>query len=226
MKNPLFAATFIILTAISCSKDDSAPPATGATSYMSLSAGSTRNYEFTNNNPTTAPSPYTITSTNRDTTISSRSYHVFTNSTTGGSEYYNISGNDYYRYQSLPAALGTTSVDNLYLKDNATVNTSWSQTYTVSVSGIPVTVNIINKIIEKGVNRTVNSINYNDVIHVKTDITASSILGPVTGLTTDIHSYYAPRVGLIQNTTVIDLDFMGFINHTNTQTILKTATIL
>lgn len=225
MKKPLSVATFIILTAISCNKEVTSP-APGATVYMSLSAGSTRNYEFTNNNPPTTPSPYTVTSTNRDTTVGTRSYHVFTNSSTGGSEYYNISGNDYYTYQSLPASLGTTSVENLYLKDNAAVNTTWNQTFNVTVSGFPITVNIINKIMEKGITKTVNSIAYNDVIHVKTDITASSVLGPVTGLTTDIHYYYAPSVGLIQNNTVLDLDFMGFMIHTNTQTILKTATIL
>lgn len=227
MKKALFATGFIILTAISCSKDDPAP-APGATVYMSLTAGSTRNYDVTSITPPGAPTNYTVTSTNRDTTIGSRSYHVFTNSSSGASEYYNISGNDYYTFQKLPAALGGSSIENLYLKDNAAVNATWTQTNTVTLTGVPfpVTVNIINKIVEKGLSKTVNSIAYTDVIHVKTDITASVIGTPVTGLTTDIHYYYAPRVGLIQNNSQIDLDFMGIVNHTNTQTILKTATIL
>ena len=225
MKKALFPALIIILTTISCSKDDPAP-GPSATVYMSLSANSTRNYEFTNNTPPTAPTQYTITSTSRDTLIGTRTYHVFTNSSTGANQYYNQTGNDYYTFQSLPAAVGSQSVENLYLKDNAAVNTTWTQTYTVTVSGIPVTVTTVNKIIEKNLSRTVNAVTYNDVIHVKTDISATSIVGPVTGLTTDIHTYYAPRVGEIENTTVIDLDFMGIVNHTNTRTVLKTATIL
>jgi hypothetical protein len=226
MKKALFAFSFLVLTAISCSKDDPAPSGDG-TVYMSLSAGSTRNYEFTNNNPPTPASPYTVTSTNRDTTINARSYHVFTNSA-GGFEYYYFSGSDYYSYQSLPAALGSASIENLYLKTNAAVNATWNQSTTVTIPQVPfpVTVNFANKIMEKGISRVVNGITYTDVIHVKTDLSASTIAGPVTGLTTDIHYYYAPRVGMIENTTVIDLDFMGFISHTNTKTILKSAIIL
>ncbi|MEJ7625404.1 MAG: hypothetical protein WKF35_00960 [Ferruginibacter sp.] len=225
MKN-LLLFTVLIISLYSCNKNDPGPGGGEATGYMSLSAGSTRNYEQINNNPPTAPAPYTTTSTTRDTTIGARTYHIFSNSATGGSEYYNQSGNDYYSFQKLPAALGGSSVENLYLKVNAEVNTSWSQAYNVTVSAIPVTVTIVNKIIEKGISKTVNAVAYNNVIHVKSDITASSIFGPVTGLTTDIHSYYAPKVGLIQNTTVVDLNFMGFISNTNTQTNIKTATIL
>jgi len=225
MKNAFFPGILILVTLLSCSKDDSTPPPGSATLYMSLTAGSTRNYEYINNNPPSAPSLYTLTSTTRDTTVNSRSYHVFTNSN-GPSEYYNNTGNDYYTFQNLPEALGGSSEENLYLKDNVAVNSTWNQTFDITISGIPLTVTIINKIIEKGVAKSVNSINYNDVIHVKTDVSASSVFGPVTGLTSDIHSYYAPKVGLIQNTTVIDLDFMGFISNTNTQTNLKSSTIL
>ncbi|MEO5985058.1 MAG: hypothetical protein ABIP80_06100 [Ferruginibacter sp.] len=224
MKILLIPVMLLLLVIFSCQKSTDNPPAS-STSYMSMSAGSTRNYEITNNNPPAPPAPYIITSTSRDTIVGTRTFHIFSNSTSG-SEYYNVSGNDYYSYQRLPAALGTTSVQNLYLKDNAPVNTSWAQSFNVSVSGIPLTVNITNKIIEKGVSRTVNNIIYNDVIHVKTDISANSLFGPITGLTTDIHTYYAPRVGEIENTSVIDLDFMGFINHTNTRSVLKSATIL
>lgn len=230
MKKSLFAAVLALATIISCSKNETVTPGPGtSTPYMSMAAGSTRTYEFTNNNPPTAPTSYTLTSTNRDTTVTSgsgsRVYHVFTNSSTGASEYYNQTGNDYYTYQSLPAAVGSTSVEDLYLKDNVAVNTSWTQTYNVTVSGVPVTVNVINKIIAKDLTRTVNSISYDSVIHVQTDFTASSILGPVTGLTTNIHTYYAPRVGQIENTTLIDLNFMGIVNHTDTRSILKTSSI-
>jgi len=149
MKNQLIPALLLIMVAFSCQKSNDPLPVS-TTSYLSFSAGSTRNYEITNNNPPAPPVQYTITSTSRDTLIGTRSYHIFTNST-GGSAYYHVSGSDYYSYQRLPAALGTSSVENLYLKDNAPVNTSWAQSFNISVSGIPLTVNITNKIIEKGV---------------------------------------------------------------------------
>ena len=229
MKKALFAAIIILATTLSCKKDNgNNPPGATATVYMSLSAGSTRNYELTNNNPPSAPTSYTVTSTTRDTAIGTRSYHIFSNSNSGGSEYYNISGNEYFSYQSLPAALGSATVENLYLKDNAAVNTTWNQTFPVTLTGVPfpVTVKILNTILEKGISRTVNNIVYTNVIHVKSDITASVLVTPVTGLTSNINYYYAPKVGLIENTTIIDLDFMGIVNHTNTRTILKSAIIL
>ncbi|HMK04242.1 MAG TPA: hypothetical protein VK489_08625, partial [Ferruginibacter sp.] len=127
MKKITFYCLSACILVLSCGKDDDPAPVTGET-YMKLTAGSTWNYEVINN---TTPSTtlYTLTSTNRDSTVTGRSYHVFTNSSTGGSEYYNITGNDYYTFQSLPAALGGSKAENLYLKDNVGVGTSWVQIY-------------------------------------------------------------------------------------------------
>jgi hypothetical protein len=219
MKKTTVAAIFIILAAFSCSKND---PVGGGTTYMNLTAGSSWNYEFINNNPPAPAAPYTVTSTSRDTVIGSRTYHVFSNST-GGAQYFNQSGNDYYSYQPLPAGMGN-AIENLYLKTDAAVNQTWMQNFTVNVQGIDVPVTVTNKIQEKGITRTVNNIAYTDVIHVSTSI--SSILIPGTALTTNIQSYYAPRVGLIENSTLIDLNYMGVTNNTNTQTNLKTAVML
>lgn len=222
MKKTLIFALIISSFTISCGKDDPAPAPAGGESYMSLSANSTRTYEFTNNTPPTPPTTYTITSTNRDTSINSKQYHIFS-STSGGFEYYNQTGSDYYDFQVLPTGLGD-AVENLYLKSGAAVNATWVQTFNLMVQGISVPVTITNKIVEKGITRTVNNISYSNVIHVSTSI--SSLLIPSSALTSDIHTYYAPRVGLIENTTIIDLNFMGVVNNTNTRTILKSATIL
>ncbi|MEO6582826.1 MAG: hypothetical protein ABIO05_00795 [Ferruginibacter sp.] len=226
MKISHYLSFLILLAGYSCSPDEP-PAAPGSTNYMSLTAGSTRTYTFTNITPPTATSNYTLTATNRDTAVAGRSYKVFTSSN-GASEYYAVAGNDYYVYQAIAPTFGNTSVEILYLKDNVAVNTTWAQTTTVNVPGVPfpVTLNLSNKIIEKGIGRTVNGISYSDVIHVKRDITASISGLPVTGLTTDMHYYYAPKVGLIENNVLLNLNFMGITNNTNTQTKLQSANIL
>src|SRR4051812_7055741 len=97
--------SFLILA---CKKNGGTVAAEG---YMNMTAGNTWNYDLVNNNPP-GTTPYTLTSTNRDTTINGKSYHIFTNSNGNISEYYNITGNDYYSWISLPAPL-STSVENL-----------------------------------------------------------------------------------------------------------------
>jgi hypothetical protein len=123
MKKTHLATLFLIITSVSCSDDnDNPPPVTPpATTYMNVKAGSTWNYEQINTTPAGPTTNYTLTSTNRDSTVEGNLFHVFTNSSNNASEYYRVSGNDYFTYQSLPAALGGAKVANLYLKTGAVV---------------------------------------------------------------------------------------------------------
>ena len=224
MKKIPFAALFLCFACFSCGKDDDPAPDPPTASYMNVKAGSTWNYEEINNTPPVATSLFTLTSTNRDSSITGNSYHVYTNSRSSASEYYRISGNDYYTFQSLPAALGGTKVETLYLKSSAAVGASWQQSYTISFGGISFPVNMANSIEEKGINKTVNGISYTDVIHVKTTLSVTGI--PSSALVTDIHSYYAPNYGLIENRSKIDLNYMGFVSSTDFTTRLKTSVLL
>ncbi len=225
MKKTHFSALFVVIMLFSaCQEDVPEPPVPPAASYMNTTAGSSWNYEQINNTPPAITAQYTLTSTNRDSTIDGKSFHVYTNSSTSASEYYRISGNDYYTYQSLPAALGGTKVENLYLKAGAAVGTSWAQTYPITFSGITFPVTVTNRIEERGLTKTVNSLTYNDVIHVKTDISVTGI--PASALTTDIHTYYAPNAGIIENTNKINLNYLGIVNNTDITTRLKTAVLL
>ena len=215
----------MFISVVSCSKgggDSSSPPAP-VDKYMSTTAGSTWSYENTDNVAVTT-SPYTLTSTSRDSIVNTKSYHVYINSSNNASEYYNISGGDYTSFQNLPAAVGGSKAENLYLKDNVSLNTSWSQSYNISISGVTVKVTLTNKIVETGVNLTINGTTYTKVIHVQTSITADGV--PPASLTSDIQSYYAPKVGLVQNTTKINLNYLTIVNNTDTKTILKSSVIL
>ena len=223
IKNLLFPA--FLLFVISCKKTESSntPP---PDIYLTTSAGSTWNYhEINSSSGTPVNSDYTLTSTSKDSLINAKSYHVYTNSA-AGNEYFYISGNDYYQFDSSLAALGVSIFERLYLKSDASVGNTWSQSLTVTIpmlgSSIPITVT--NKIIEKNISRTVNSTNYSGVIHVATSISSSAI--PAANLTTSIDSYYAKNYGLIENSTIINLNYLGFVENINVETKLVSATLL
>ncbi|MBL0356936.1 MAG: hypothetical protein IPP72_08595 [Chitinophagaceae bacterium] len=209
-KWPLGVVLILVSAAVSCKKSDPNPTPVPAVKFMSLTTGSTWNYKVTNN-PSTTPvtSNYTVTATDRDSVANSKTYKVFTNSG-GANEYYNITGSDYYTYRTLPANFGGNSIEVLYLKDNLAVNGTWSQTTPITVSGFPLTLTLNNKIAQKGISKTVNGIAYTDVTDVETTFSIAGIPGFVTyTLTTDIHYYYAPKFGQIENKTKIDFVVTG-----------------
>lgn len=207
----------ILLIFVSCKKSST----TTADKYMTLSAGSSWNYQQTNAG---TPTNYTLTSTTRDTVITGKNYHVFTNSN-GPNQYYNITGNDYYQFDSIKLAAAAQSIDRLYLKEDAIVNGNWSQTVSFVLAGVPlpggIPLTISNTVTEKGISRTVNAIAYTDVIHVQTALTSTLI--PAASLTSTINTYYARKYGLIENSTIITLNFMGFNNNVNTTTKLVSS---
>ena len=223
MKKTLFPVLAILILAISCKKSSSdAAPA--AIPYMAMSSGSTWNYELINN-LTVATTLYTLTSTNRDSTINGKAYHVYLNSSGSVNEYYNITGNDYYTFRNLGAAFNNTSIESVYLKDNSPVGTSWvGGTVNFSIPGIPlpVTVTFTNTIAEKGISKVVNGITYNDVIHVTTTVSVPGI--PAASITTDIQAYFARKYGAIQYKNKIS--FPGGGINIDQQTNLKTSVIL
>lgn len=213
MKKILYGCfLLLVFTSISCKKDKGNAPSNDK--FMSLTAGSTWQYKLTNN-PSTTPtvSNYTLTATSIDSMANGKTYRVFSNSS-GGNEYYNITGDDYYTFRNLPAALNIAPVELIYLKSNASVNDTWFKDVPVTVDiGLPIpvtiTIKLTQKIAQKGITRVVNGITYNNVIDVQTDLTASGIPVAYT-LTSNIHYYYAPKVGQIESYTKIDFSTTGF----------------
>lgn len=226
MKKLLFGGLFLSLMAISCSKDGDNEDTTPAENYLHTTPGSTWNYRTVDNANPGTPEDYTRTSTNKDTTINGKSYHVYTNSSTGESEYNGKVGNDYFIFQALPDELGGTNVENLYLKANAAVNGSWNQAYPIDVMGFSITATLTNRITEKGISRTVNGVVYNNVIHVKTDIAIGGLPPGTVTFTTDIHQYYAPGVGLIEAKNKIDVSVLGTTESTDMTTTLQSSNLL
>lgn len=220
MKKLIIPACILAFGLAACSKDDPAP---AADKYMTISTNSRWIYDVTTDPGTAGASTFqdTVTVSPTDTSINGRSYRIFTHSG-GGSDYYHISGSDYYRFQQASGGGLDLSIEELYLKDNAAVGANWSQTVNVPVTGVgtlPVT--LTNSILEKGGSKVVNGVTYNNVIAVKTDITVTGL--PPGTITSNIRSYYAPVVGLIQGDYQVSIPLAGV--DVNTQTLLKTADI-
>ncbi|MBC7934006.1 MAG: hypothetical protein H7Y86_01425 [Rhizobacter sp.] len=226
MKKIFFGVVLLSSLFVSCSKDGDEGATTPSETYLHTTAGSSWNYRTVDNNTPGTPEDYTRTSTNKDTTINGKTYHVYSNSNSGESEYNGKVGNDYFIFQALPDELGGSTEENLYLKAGAAVNASWTQPYSLDAGGFPVTANVINKIIEKGMTKTVNGVNYTNVIRVKTDISIAGLPPGIVTFTTDINQYYAPKVGLIEASTKITFDVMGTRDSTNETTTLQSATLL
>ena len=224
MKTKFLILALAVLLFSSCEKDDKDESTTETVTYINTNPGSSWTYHETNSSGITPlNTDYTLVSSSTDSSINGKSYHVY-NYSYGGSQYLNITGHDYFQYDSIPGGLNQV-FDRLYLKDNASVGTTWKQDLSVTVPGVPLPVpaTITNTITEKGISREVNGTTYTNVIHVSTTITSSLI--PASALTSAIDSYYAEKYGLIENTSVVSLNFFGTTKNVDVQTKLTSATL-
>lgn len=214
-----FLSVALIFSA--CKKNDSGSTITTTDVYVNTTAASSWSYQQTDLSGTNPPSNYTVTSSSNDTTINSRKYHVY-NYSYGGSEYLGVDGHDYYQYDSIPVS-GGINIERLYLEDNASVGTSWNQNFSLTIPGVPLPVplTVSNNIKERGISRTVNGTTYTNVIHVSTSLTSALI--PASSFSSSIDSYYAPKYGLIENTTVINLNYLGLVENINVKTQLMSS---
>ena len=216
---------FILIVAVlffsSCKKDDSSQNTPPNVSYANTTIGSSWTYHQTDLSGTNSSLDYTVTSGSNDTTINSRKYHVYQYSY-GGSEYLAVDGHNYYQYDSIPIT-GGINIERLYLKDDVSAGDTWKQDFSITIPGfpIPIPLTVQNTMAEKGISMTVNGKSYSNVIHVTTTLSASGV--PSSALSSAIDSYYAPDYGLIQNTTVIQLNYMGIVEDVNLKTELTSS---
>lgn len=190
--------------------------------YQPDTAGSEWNYTTTGTNGgASVNNSYKLTSTSRDSVANSKTYKVFTNSI-GPNEYYNKSGNDYYRITAFPGFGQFLEV--LYLKDNVTVGGSWQDTKNVTVSGIPVTVVSTFTIAEKGINHVVNAVTFKNVIKVNVTLVLTAFGTPVpVDPASSIQYFYANKIGMINNKVVFKIPLAAI--DVNTETKLGAYTI-
>ena len=114
----------------------------------------------------------------------SKNYKVFYTTVSGvtSRSYYTFKNGNYY----LLVPTSTTTFEELiYLKDSNSVGKKWS--LSINYNGSPVVHNY--EVIENGISKTINGLNFSNVVHVKLSI-------PVSGYVAN--SYYSPKVGLIK----------------------------
>lgn len=184
-----------IVLATGCKKDEVGP---ATVNFSPLSAGSTWTYEFKEN--TNSPETFTLTALSKDTSANNKSYKVLSVSNGTKNQYLAKSEANYYRLATFPA-VGIENVEELYLKENETVNGTWSFNTSFVYLGSTVTATLTYTIKEKNITRTVKGKGYNNVVHVRSDI---SIQG---GLIGGGDFYYADGVGLIENQILIQPPF-------------------
>lgn len=173
-----------------CKKDDSPVIPGISANYSPLTVGSNWTYSLTEG--TSAADTFTLTVTDKDTAINGRTYKVLSRSDGSENNYLARADSNYYRFSSFA---GIGSIEELYLKDNRPVNSTWTNTvsFTIPGSPFPLTADLTYTVTEKDINHVVSGKTYNDVIHVKVTI---SVLSQNFG---QGDFYYAKNIGLIEN---------------------------
>jgi hypothetical protein len=213
----LCLALYITLSSSNCNKKSSPEPTTDT--YQPTTAGSEWNYTTTGTTSSGAVNvSFKLTATNTDSNANSRRYAIFTNSA-GANEYYNKSGNDYYRISSFVGFSG--GIEFLYLKDNLSAGGSWTESKSVNFPGIPfpVPINLSYSIVGNKFDTSFNGNNFKDVIRVR--VKPSSSLATVDQ--DDITYLYAKNVGLILNKVRLKITLASI--DINTETKLGAYTI-
>jgi len=188
----------LCVAAVSCKKDDvsknnvadagaNADSAMGA-SYYPVANGSSYTYvDSTSTGASTSKSDIEIAG---DTTIDQK---TFSKNSAKGSSAYSYS-NTAAGVTTLVSFKGEDRITSTVLKANEPVGTIWKDQF--SNNGVPTTYEW--KMVAKGLTRTINNINYSNVIQVHLDGYAEvPVQGKVTFAKSDY--YYAPNVGLIEN---------------------------
>lgn len=224
MKKLIFALFSVSSLLFACKKSDPDPVAPTNQPYANANDGTNWIYEVKTQDATTLDTIVSL-DTSRvskpDTAIGSKSYYRVIHND-GTHTYFNVSGNDYYQFQHivLPSVIDT-SIEILYLKDNAATGVSWSQDLTVNVDigggiTVPVKITFTSTITAAGTSnpKTINGITYPDVISVSTALTNNAGLP----MTSNIVNHYARNIGLIQGNYDVDITSFGGIHN---QTSLK-----
>lgn len=228
MKSNSFLIIGLLFFFISCAKNNTTP---NNNLYLITTPGSTWQYRLTDTtNGVGVDTLITVTSSADDTLIGGKSYHMYTNSLSPLNDYARVDKNNYYSLGysltlPLPGIIQMSNPkDLLYLKSDLNIGDSFIKLGTVysksdlnpQMSIIPI--KTIYTIIEKNINKTVNNINYSNVIHVSSS-SSSDFFAPNSSVNTGAF-YYAKKIGLIESYTIFHIDYiLSFDQHFRTTLI-------
>lgn len=187
MKKFLVALSIAAIVFPSCKKDESSSGGVVSDSFSPGKAGSSWTYQ------STSTGEYTLTMSNKDTTINGRVYNIY-NSTTGANEYRAKDGNNYYRFFSIPTLLDA-GLEELYLKSDVDEGGGWKVEQDINFGGVPPKVIFQYNIVTKGGTKTVLGKTYNNVTRVGLVVSVKN--GPIASQTGNGTFYYSPDAGII-----------------------------
>ncbi len=228
-------ASFLLI--FSCKKSDSSTSNNNVVvdPYMTTTSGIIWNYK-THDNRTGLDTVTVTTSTNRDTTMYGKLYHIYTDmnieTAQTDTSYMSNVGSDYFQLASLSSQIDPFEMK--YLSTAANVGENWSNSLSSTSAGTTVNATIKNTIEEKGSSLTLGTKTYTNVIKVKTEITSATItlnippFGNQTITPTiiqDVHSYFAPKYGLIKRDYKLKIS-ASFFGQTSSITDVDKSTTL
>ena len=205
MQKTAWLICFVLLLVLSgsCRKQKPQPTNTGTTgNYQPTSAGSTWSYQVRG----TSNYDYTMTAEDRDSVIDGRAYRVIS-SNKDPYIYHWKEGGNYHRYSRQPE-FNFQPVEFIYLRDYLAAGQEWEEVKSIKVKVAGIDVNVTAfmkiKIVERGIDYTVNGITFKNVIHVEMKPEFRALLSTISS-TSDIHYYYAENVGMIYNKSVLKM---------------------
>lgn len=228
MKTRIIAAVAATITFTSCQKDFSAEygpfsqanSTTGinapfnckASAYLPVCSGS--EYHYTDNRGALsvgtegAPNNFTITNLG-DTVIEAKTYQKIKGEN-NQIAFYNITNGELTQIVIKTIDQNTPSnYKTILIKSDAPAGSTWTD---VNILSSTVRESINNKIIAKGISRTVANKLYNDVIYISQTITSSTYNnGNSPYMHVDL--YYAKGVGLIESISYSDQYNGSILNH-------------
>jgi len=237
MKNTLFLALLLSFFAISCKKDVSNPVTNNTTPDQFFTFDSGKAWVYNEHDSiSNEDTAFSRTCTDGLIVLDSTQYHIFldSNHITNNidSSFYNLIGNEYFQYTILSPQL--PGFKEKYLIGDAPAGTSWSTPYTATIgsgtTAATISANIVNTIEAKGISMTVDSTNYSNLYKVKTEIVNATVSLPIFGnlpttIVQDIHSYYAPKYGLIKRDRQLSISVTILTANTNLINTNKTTTL-
>jgi hypothetical protein len=183
--------TLLVVSALfsACKKDSNNQPKPVAETYQPLTAGSTWKYLSTSDGERDTA---TNTLTGETKIINNKTYYTVTSVSTGEAPekvYFNVD-NKVYSIIQTDAETGE-QLELQYLKEDAAIGSSW----TSPIPGSSLPAQMVGNVVEKGINKTINSKTYSNVIHTRLLVQVDSGQGFETFMTYNF--YVAKGIGLI-----------------------------
>ena len=237
MKKTLFLTLSLGFFVISCKKNDTNTVTNNSApdQFFSFDSGKVWVYNE-HDNISNADTAFTRTCTDGLIVKDFNQYHIFldSNHLTNAidSSFYNLVGNEYFQYTILSPQL--PGFKEKYLIGDASVGTTWTTPYTATIgsgtTAATISANIVNTIEGKGISLSVDSTNYSNLYKVKTEILNATVSLPIFGslpanIVQDIHSYYAPKYGLVKRDNQLSISVTILTANTSLINTNKTTTL-